>query len=203
MFELSSILSIVACGIAMKQYVKGNITHDASASVKYCIKTLAQCCETVIFMFLGISTMTSELKIDVTFIAITLFICLIYRIIGFFFLYFMWIFLGVVVQCAILNRFRTKKFSFVDQFVLSYGGLRGAIAFGLVVSMPQMIKAKEMFATTCIAVIYFTVFLQVIQIKTNSTPKHWLFKSKNHKCTCINHLFIFNILNCLYLIYLI
>lgn len=82
MFELSSILAIVACGISMKQYVKGNITHDASASVKYFVKTLAQSCETVIFMFLGLSTMTSELKIDITFITITLLICLIYRIIG-------------------------------------------------------------------------------------------------------------------------
>lgn len=82
MFELSSILAIVACGIAMKQYVKGNITHDASASVKYFVKTLAQCSETIIFMFLGLSTITNDIKIDVIFIAVTLLICLLYRIIG-------------------------------------------------------------------------------------------------------------------------
>lgn len=68
---------------------------------------------------------------------------------------------GVIVQCAILNRFRKQSFTRVDQFVLCYGGLRGAIAFGLVVSMPNHIHAKSMFTTACIAVIYFTVFLQV------------------------------------------
>lgn len=75
-------------------------------------------------------------------------------------------FKGVFIQCNILNRFRKKKFSFVDQFVLSYGGLRGAIAFGLVVSIPNSIKAKQMFITTCIAVIFFTVFIQV-KLKLN------------------------------------
>lgn len=71
------------------------------------------------------------------------------------------IFVGVIVQCAILNRFRKQSFTRVDQFILCYGGLRGAIAFGLVVSMPNNIHAKSMFTTACIAVIYFTVFLQV------------------------------------------
>ncbi|KAI1721766.1 sodium/hydrogen exchanger family domain-containing protein [Ditylenchus destructor] len=153
MFGLSSILAIVACGIAMKQYVKGNITHDASSSVKYFVKMLAQCSETVIFMFLGLSTISSNHHWDAAFLCITVAICLIYRCIG------------VVVQCAVLNRIRNKKFSAIDQFVLSYGGLRGAIAFGLVVSMPETIACKNMFVTTCIAVIYFTVFLQGITIR--------------------------------------
>ncbi|VDN05549.1 unnamed protein product [Thelazia callipaeda] len=153
MFGLSSILAIVACGMAMKQYVKGNITTTAATSVKYFTKMLAQICETVIFMFLGLSTISSKHHWDLPFIALTIVFCLVYRTIG------------VIAQCAILNRFRKQRFSRVDQFVLCYGGLRGAIAFGLVVSMPNNIHAKSMFTTACIAVIYFTVFLQGITIR--------------------------------------
>lgn len=47
---------IIVCGMFMKQYVKGNITHEAQSSVKYFVKVLAQSSETVIFMFLGLST---------------------------------------------------------------------------------------------------------------------------------------------------
>lgn len=47
--------------------------------------------------------------------------------------------------------------------MLSYGGLRGAIAFGLVVSLPVGdLFPKKLFVTTTIAVIFFTVFLQVL-----------------------------------------
>lgn len=62
-----------------------------------------------------------------------------------------------------LNQYRTKKFSALDQFVLCYGGLRGAIAFGLVVSLPVSIdqNIRNLFVTTCIVVIYVTVLFQV------------------------------------------
>nr|CAD2176022.1 unnamed protein product [Meloidogyne enterolobii] len=153
LFGLSSILAIVACGIGMKQYVKENLSIDASSSVKYFVKMLAQCSETVIFMFLGLSTASHNHHFDWAFIGITIGFCLLFRI------------FGVVVQCLFLNKCRTRKFSFSDQFVLSYGGLRGAIAFGLVVSLDDKIPAKQMFVTTCIAVIFFTVFVQGITIR--------------------------------------
>ncbi|KIH66098.1 hypothetical protein ANCDUO_03574 [Ancylostoma duodenale] len=53
----------------------------------------------------------------------------------------------------------------VDQLILSYGGLRGAIAFGLAMSIPETIMARKMFITTTIVVIFFTVFLQGITIR--------------------------------------
>lgn len=45
---------------------------------------------------------------------------------------------------------------------MSYGGLRGAVAFALVLLInPTHVKLQPMFVTTTIAVIYFTVFFQV------------------------------------------
>lgn len=64
------------------------------------------------------------------------------------------------------NRFRIHKLSNVDQFVMSYGGLRGAVAFALVLLIDQKhVPLQPLFVTTTICVIYFTVFLQGITIK--------------------------------------
>ncbi|GMT23484.1 hypothetical protein PFISCL1PPCAC_14781, partial [Pristionchus fissidentatus] len=147
--SLSPIIAIAVCGMVMKQYVKGNVSATAANSVKYFTKMLSSSSETVIFMFLGLSTVsTFQSGWDPLFIIATIIFCIVFRTIG------------VILQCLFLNKCRGKKFSMVDQFILCYGGLRGAIAFGLAHSIPSSVSAKDMFLTSTIAVIFFTVFLQ-------------------------------------------
>ena len=67
----------------------------------------------------------------------------------------------MVVLSAILNRYRIHKFSKVDQFVMGYSGLRGAVAYGLVESLPEIYPAKNTYITAAIGIILFTVFVQV------------------------------------------
>lgn len=73
---------------------------------------------------------------------------------------------GILVLTQIINPFRTIPFNFKDQFGLAYGGLRGAITFALVFTLPDTILRKKLFVTTCIVVILFTVFIQVISYRT-------------------------------------
>lgn len=68
---------------------------------------------------------------------------------------------GVICLTMITNRFRLHRVNAVEQFIMAYGGLRGAVAFALILIINrQIIHAREMFVTTIIAVVYFTVFLQ-------------------------------------------
>lgn len=51
----------------------------------------------------------------------------------------------------------------IDQVVMSYGGLRGAVAFALVVLLDgDRVKDKNLFVSTTIIVVFFTVIFQVI-----------------------------------------
>lgn len=153
-FHLSGIMAITFCGITMKNYVEANISHKSHTTVKYAMKMLSSSSETVIFMFLGVATVNKNHDWNTWFVILTIFFCSVFRSIG------------VIVLTALVNPFRLYKLDRVEKFVMSYGGLRGAVAFALVLLInPKHVKLQPMFVTTTIAVIYFTVFFQGITIK--------------------------------------
>lgn len=69
---------------------------------------------------------------------------------------------GVVGLTYMINKFRIVKLTTKDQFIIAYGGLRGAIAFSLgFLLKKELFPLREMFLTAIITVIFFTVFVQV------------------------------------------
>lgn len=75
---------------------------------------------------------------------------------------FLLIFTGVVSLTFVINKFRIVKLTTKDQFIIAYGGLRGAIAFSLGFLLDSKhFPKRDMFLTAIITVIFFTVFVQV------------------------------------------
>ncbi|XP_038628493.1 sodium/hydrogen exchanger 5 isoform X1 [Tachyglossus aculeatus] len=150
MASLSAILAVTACGVGCKKYVEANISHKSRTTVKYTMKTLASCAETVIFMLLGISAVdSSKWAWDSGLVLGTLIFILLFRA------------LGVVLQTWVLNQFRLIPLDKIDQVVMSYGGLRGAVAFALVILLDRTkVPAKDYFVATTIVVVFFTVIVQ-------------------------------------------
>ncbi|XP_072880268.1 sodium/hydrogen exchanger 3.1 isoform X1 [Hemitrygon akajei] len=155
MLSLSAILAITFCGICCQKYVKANLCEQSITTVRYTMKMLASGAETIIFMFLGISAVNADIwKWNTAFILLTLVFISVYRVIG------------VVVQTWVLNHFRVVQLEIIDQVVMSYGGLRGAVAFALVALLNEdNIQEKSLFVSTTIIVVYFTVILQGLTIK--------------------------------------
>uniref|UniRef100_A0A914PLD4 Cation/H+ exchanger domain-containing protein n=1 Tax=Panagrolaimus davidi TaxID=227884 RepID=A0A914PLD4_9BILA len=135
----SGILSIVVCGLFMKPYVRRNMSEDAAITVKYFLKTIAS----------QIINIFSESYMGRMFIAVTVVSCFVYR------------FIGTYLFSAICNKFRVEKIGLVEQFIMAYGGLRGAICYGLVMTLDKdSIPAKDMFVSTTVVIIVITVFAQ-------------------------------------------
>jgi len=153
-FHMSGILAITFCGITMKNYVERNVSAKSQTTIKYAMKMLSSSSETIIFMFLGVATIHDDHDWNWWFVVLTIGFCTLFRC------------LGVIVLVAIANRYRIQKLGAVDQFVMMYGGLRGAVAFALVLLIdPHVVPHAPMFVTTTIAMVYWTVFVQGITIK--------------------------------------
>nr|AAA41702.1 sodium-hydrogen exchange protein-isoform 3 [Rattus norvegicus] len=155
MLSLSAILAITFCGICCQKYVKANISEQSATTVRYTMKMLASGAETIIFMFLGISAVDPVIWTwNTAFVLLTLVFISVYRAIG------------VVLQTWILNRYRMVQLETIDQVVMSYGGLRGAVAYALVVLLDEKkVKEKNLFVSTTLIVVFFTVIFQGLTIK--------------------------------------
>nr|XP_015213095.1 PREDICTED: sodium/hydrogen exchanger 3 [Lepisosteus oculatus] len=169
MVSVSDILAITFCGICCQKYINANMDERSVTTVRYTLKLMANGSETIIFVFLGISAIDPNIWVwDTAFILLTLVFILVYR------------FIGVFVLTWILNRHRLVPLEFIDQVVMSYGGLRGGVTYALAVMLDaEKIRAKNLFVSTALIVVYFTVILQGLTIKPLVT---WLkVKRTEHK----------------------
>uniref|UniRef100_A0A3Q2CU22 Sodium/hydrogen exchanger n=1 Tax=Cyprinodon variegatus TaxID=28743 RepID=A0A3Q2CU22_CYPVA len=155
MLSLSAILSILFCGMCCQKYINANMAETSVETVRYAMKVFANGSETIIFVFLGISAIDKVIWVwNTGFILLTLLFILVYR------------FIGVFLLTWILNKFRLVPIDFVDQVIMGYGGLRGAVAYGLAVLLDETkIKEKNLMVCTTLIVVYFTVIFQGLTMK--------------------------------------
>ncbi|XP_069377015.1 sodium/hydrogen exchanger 2-like isoform X2 [Paralichthys olivaceus] len=153
LFAISSVLAIITCAVTMKYYVEENVSQRSCTTIRHVVKMMATISETLIFFFLGVVTITTDHEWNWAYIMFTLLFA------------FIWRGLGILVLTQIVNPFRTIQFTFKDQFGLAYGGLRGAICFALVFTLPETVNRRNLFVTASIAIIIFTVFIQGISIR--------------------------------------
>lgn len=153
MIHFSGIISIIGCGIVQAHYASKNISQKSNTTVKYFTKMVSAVCDTVIFLFLGMVLVDDKLVWHTGFVLWSTGLCLVYR------------FMAVFLLTYIANKLeRTHRINMEEQFIMAYGGLRGAVAFSLVVMLDE-IEHRHLFITATLFIILFTVFIQGGTIK--------------------------------------
>ncbi|XP_037284132.2 uncharacterized protein LOC119176890 isoform X4 [Rhipicephalus microplus] len=153
--HFSGIISIICCGLVQVQYAMGNISRKSYTTVKYFTKMLSAVSDTVIFIFLGIVLVNKRHVWNTGFVVWSAALCLVYRFLTVF---------GLTYFVNMLGR--VKKINLEEQFIMAYGGLRGAVAFSLVIMLSACkFHNYEVFVTTTLVIVLFTVFIQGASVK--------------------------------------
>ena len=58
----SGIISLIACGVTQKRYAFPNLSQKSYTTVKYGVKTLASFMDCIIFLYLGIVTISQTTR---------------------------------------------------------------------------------------------------------------------------------------------
>ena len=155
LFHWSGIISLIGCGLIQSHYAFNNTSQKSQTTVKYFIKMASSLSDIIIFLFLGVALIKNietddKASWNVGFIVWSLCFCLIAR------------FLTIYGLVWICNRYRVKQINLQEQFIMAYGGLRGAVGFSLVEMISDdHVEPKSIFVNTTLVIVMFTIFIQV------------------------------------------
>ena len=151
--NLSSILSLLFCSMTLSNYAIYNLSKLAREESCIVVKIMSDLCEGFVFTYLGLSffTMANNTNYNIIFIIVEFFSIAFARIIT------------VYLLTGFINLFNRERNAFneYDKKIISLSGLiRGAIAFGLSLSIDtgNNIKNGVLFSTTLLIVFVTTIF---------------------------------------------
>ena len=155
MIDFSPIISLLFCGIFMSHYAFYNLSFQAREESSIASKILSNIAEGFVFTYLGLTSISISHD---SFSLIFIILVFIYVLMG--------RFIAVYGISLILNVFKLKIFQFdsSERGITFFAGcIRGAIAFGLAISMPSqseesIINKKMLISSTLILVFITTVF---------------------------------------------
>ena len=153
--HFSGIVAALACGVVAKRYAYTHMAEDARALSKQCFAMLATLFETVVFFMIGAATALYLRHVQLGFTIIAMIACMIGRAAS---VYGLSVPLNMkAARTARRSGGGLRAITRNQQHALWLGGLRGAVAFALVLSFPS--AHRTVLVGTVAWVIFFTTLV--------------------------------------------
>lgn len=149
----SPIISLLFCGIFMSHYAFYNLSFQSREESSIVSKIMSNIAEGFVFTYLGLTSGTiSHEAFSLSFIVLVFIYCVIGR------------FLAVYGISFIFNSIRCPGFTFSynEQGIMFFAGcIRGAIAFGLAISIPEMgdKTIKQLLISSTLVLVFFSTIV--------------------------------------------
>jgi len=145
--RLSGIMAILCCGIVMSHYTHFNLSPITQITMQQTFRTLAFIAETLVFAYLGMAIFSFKHIIKGALVVWSIILCLLGRA------------CNIFPLAILLNYFREHKITKKMMFIMWFSGLRGAIAYALVLHLELGEETHQVLVTTTLIIILFTVLI--------------------------------------------
>ena len=124
----SGILSILISGLFMRHYAFYSLSPFGNVTIDFLTECLGLMSENFIFAYVGISVPLMINDVSLSYVLIGIIALVVSR------------YLSVAIVSCCVNPFKTDKIPFSHQWVMTIGGLRGAVAFYLALNVSSEYK---------------------------------------------------------------
>lgn len=171
----SGIVAVLFCGIAQKHYTYKNLTPESAIRTTQTFELLNFLAENFIFSYIGLSfCLFNYHQWNFGFIAVAFVATQVGRI------------MNVYPLSSLLNLGRIRKIPYKHQNMMSFAGLRGAIAFSLAIRNTVSVPRQMMLTATLMIVLISVVlqggltlpFAKLINLETGVDEVEEEFKAK-------------------------
>ena len=149
---VSGVMATVAAGLVMGNYGRTKISPPALEYVEGTLEFLAHLANSLIFVLVGLSVNLASLGGALGAVAVGVGAILVGR--G----------LPMLLVMPLVNQFMRHPVSWKYQAVMYWGGLRGAMALAMVLSLPHDFEQRELLLNITFGAVVFTLFAQGLSI---------------------------------------
>ncbi|XP_032222546.2 sodium/hydrogen exchanger 8-like [Nematostella vectensis] len=170
--KLSGIMAILFCAICMSHYTHFNLSPMTQITVQQIFRTAAFMSETCVFAYLGMAIFSFKHIFKPAFVIWSIILCLLGRAVN------------IYPLSALVNQFRETKLNRKTQFIMWFSGLRGAVAFALVLHLQLDDAKRHVLITSTLIIVLFTILclggstLPILKLLKADTASEGLTLSK-------------------------
>jgi CPA1 family monovalent cation:H+ antiporter len=146
LLHVSGVMAVVGAAISLRLFGMSRIRQDATHSIHETWEVIALCCNSLLFLMVGLSVNTENLLSRIGPVAIVIALVMAARALSIY----------TLVPLTV-RLFKLPKVSIEERHIMWWGGLKGGLAIAVVLSIPSSLPEREFLFDLTIGMVMFTL----------------------------------------------
>ena len=154
LLHVSGVMAVVGAAIALRLFGMSRIRQDATHSISETWEVIALCCNSLLFLMVGLSVNTENIASRIGPVLIVIMLILTARA------------LSIYTLVPLTTRwFHLPRVTMGERHIMWWGGLKGGLAIAIVLSIPADLPERQFLFDLTIGVVLFTLLVSAPTIR--------------------------------------